>query len=265
MHSSSITHSSSGRRRRRRSSRQSAFAHVKRLLWPAEASLATRLGVWGLVFVLAFLGVHGTKQGLANLQVIHVENQLKYWYKLGKVASPASMESALFSIERARELHPDNPYQLTLHARLLEWRGFSGGTSAAEDYRAALSLYQQAAALRPLWPDSWAEMAQLKLRLFEFDEDLDRYLARAAALGPYTPAVHNAIVQAGLPRLPVLKALEDERMEMLKTHMVRGIKDHRSRNTVLTQVSMYRQEREICDWLTESQLFERLPGICKAG
>lgn len=224
--------------------------------------LATRLGVWGVVFVLVFFGVLGARQGLANLQVIHVENQLKYWYKLGKVASPASMDSALSAIERARALHPDNPYQLTLHARLLEWRAFSGGSSATEDYQTALSLHQQAAALRPLWPDSWAEMAQLKIRLFEFDQDLDNYLERAASLGPYTPAVHIAIVQAGLPRLP---ALHDERREMLKIHMTRGIKDPRSRDAVLTQVSMYRLEREVCGWLVESQQFDKLPGICKAG
>lgn len=254
-------HSPSGRRRRRRSSgRQSGFARVKRLLWPADVPLAARVSVWGLVLVLAFLSITGAKQGLANLQVIHVENQLKYWYKLGRVASPASMDSALSAIERARELHPDNPYQLTLHARLLEWRAFSGGSSATEDYRAALTLHQQAAALRPLWPDSWAEMAQLKIRLFEFDQDLDKYLARAASLGPYTPAVHTAIVQAGLPRLP---ALHDERREMLKTHMIRGIADHRSRDAVLTQVSMYMQEREVCGWLAESELNENLPGICK--
>lgn len=259
MHSPSITHSPSGRRRRRRSSRPSGFARVKRLLWPANVPLAARLGVWALVIVLVYLSVMGTKQGMANLQVIHAENQLKYWYKLGKVASPASMDSALAAIERARELHPDNPYQLTLHARLLEWRAFSGGASAIEDYRAALSLHQQAAALRPLWPDSWAEMAQLKIRLFEFDQDLDRYLARAASLGPYTPAVHIAIVQAGLPRLP---ALHDERRETLKTHMIRGITDHRSRDAVLTQVSMYMQEREVCGWLAESELSGNLPSIC---
>ncbi|MCK7598392.1 VpsP family polysaccharide biosynthesis protein [Microbulbifer sp. CAU 1566] len=247
------------RRRRRSRKRMGVMPKLRAALWPAQVGPLQKGSTWLAIFLLLALCVHAGSMGLAYLQVVTAENQLKYWYKLGKVPSAASMESAMAAIERANELHPDNPYQLTLQARLLEWRAYNAGEVVAEDYRAALALYQQAAALRPLWPDSWAEMAQIKVRLGEFDADMDRYLVRASELGPYTPAVHLAVVQAGLPRLP---ALVGNQRTLLQTHLIRGFQDPRSKKQTLTLVEQYGQQPLVCQWLSGSEEVTKAPKFC---
>mgnify|MGYP000029450485 CR=1 FL=1 len=226
------------------------------IVWPERLGLGGKLGTWAAVALLGYLSVHASALGLAHLQVLRVENQLKYWYKLGKVASPASLESALAAIERANALHPDNPYQLTLQARLLEWRAYNAGQVIVEDYREALSLYQHAAKLRPLWPDNWAEMAQVKVRLNEFDADLNRYLVRADQLGPYTPAVHMAVAQANLPRLSLLVG---DQVVLLETHVLRGVQDQRSKSQVLDLVRHYGREEWLCGLVSQVEGV-KLPG-----
>ncbi|WP_158681672.1 VpsP family polysaccharide biosynthesis protein [Microbulbifer pacificus] len=247
--------SSSGRRRRRSRRRASPAAKFLSYIWPSDVSAARKLGVWVSVAALVWLSAHAAALGLAHLQVLRVENQLAYWYKRGEVASSASMVSALKAIEQANRLHPDNPYQLTLQARLLEWRAYNGGNIVPQDYRDALRLHQRAAALRPLWPDSWADMAQLKIRLGEFDGDLDHYLTRADQLGPYTPAVHLAIAQANLPRLPTLSGGQQE---LLKTHLIRGVQDHRTKNQVIGLVEQYNRQPQVCPWLEGEKHFQKL-------
>jgi len=239
--------SSSGRRRRRRSRKRDSIAvKVLSFMWPEQVGFTRKLGTWLAVVVLIYLSAHAGALGLAHLQVLRVENQLNYWYKRGEVPSTASMVSALSAIEQANRLHPDNPYQLTLQARLLEWRGYNNGNVIPQDYRAALALHQRAAALRPLWPDTWAEMAQIKVRLNEFDSALDGYLSRANELGPYTPAVHVAFAQANLIRVP---SLSSEQLGLLETHVVRGLRDHRSKGQVTELIERYGQQSLACQWL----------------
>lgn len=247
MHNQSLAEPTSSGRRRRRSHKRRGFArNLWRFVWPEQVGFTRKLGTWLAVVALIYLSGHAGALGLAHLQVLRVENQLDYWYKRGAVPSAASLVSAFDAIEQANRLHPDNPYQLTLQARLLEWRGYNNGDVIPQDYRAALALHQRAAALRPLWPDTWAEMAQLKVRLNEFDSVLDGYLNRAHELGPYTPAVHVAIAQANLPRLPSLAA---EQRALLQAHVLRGVQDHRTRAQVISLVELYGWQKQACQWL----------------
>ncbi|WP_160154369.1 VpsP family polysaccharide biosynthesis protein [Microbulbifer sp. ALW1] len=259
MHTQASIESPRTPRRRRSRKRVGVIPKLRAALWPAQVGPLQKGCTWLAICLLLALCVHAGSMGLAYLQVVTAENQLKYWYKLGKVPSDASMESAMAAIERANELHPNNPYQLTLQARLLEWRAYNAGQVIPEDYRAALALYQQAVALRPLWPDSWAEMAQVKVRLNEFDADMDRYLVRASELGPYTPAVHLAVVQSGLPRLP---ALEGNLRTLLQTHLVRGFQDHRSKKQIQALIEQYGQQPLACQWLSAAEEVAKAPKFC---
>ncbi|WOX04850.1 VpsP family polysaccharide biosynthesis protein [Microbulbifer pacificus] len=248
--------SSSGRRRRRRSRARNSFAaKALSFVWPEQVGFARKLGTWLTVVALIYLAGHAGALGLAHLQVIRVENQLEYWYKRGEVPSSAAMVSALNAIEQANRLHPDNPYQLTLQARLLEWRAYNDGNVIPQDYRAALALHQRAAALRPLWPDTWGEMAQIKARLNEFDSVLEGYLKRANQLGPYTPAVHVAVAQTYLPRLPLLGG---DQLALLEAQLLRGVYDHRSRNQIIGLVELYGQQGPVCQWLQGEKGVQKL-------
>nr|WP_010133592.1 VpsP family polysaccharide biosynthesis protein [Microbulbifer agarilyticus] len=244
--SASAKPASGARRRRRSRKRTSLFDKVAAVVWPAERSVPAKLGIWLAVLLLFVMSIQGGRLGLAHLDVLRVENQLRYWQKLGRVASPASVEAALVAIARANRLHASNPYQLTLQANVLEWRAYSpvanGGQVVEADYRTALALHKQAAELRPLWPDTWAEMAQAKVRLNEFDAELEQILTRADQLGPYTPAVHLAVIQAGLPHWSGLSGAQRERFDR---HVARGLADHRVRKHVTDMFRFYGLEQKL--------------------
>lgn len=211
-----------------------------------------------LLVVLGGLSVHAGSMGLAHLQVIRVENDLNRWQEAGGVASLEAIESALLAIDRAIRLHRDNPYQLTLKAHLLAWRAYIvGGESAVTDDRAALELYRRAAALRPLWPNNRAEMINVKLNLNQLDRELDELLRQADKLGPYTPAVHAAIVRAGL-------ATRRQHGQLLQRHLLRGLRDHRSRGRLEQLVRQYGQEAIACQWLNQAPEPRPNPKFCEA-
>jgi len=187
---------------------------------------------------------------------MHAEHAMERWQVRGKVESERSMGDALASIDRAMQLHPDNPYLISLKARALEWRAYSNG-GAAKDYLQALTLYREAARLRPIWPDTRAEIINVKLNLGQQDPELDNLVQRAHQLGPYTPAVHNAIVRAELAR-------GNTTSELLQTHLLRGVQDHRSRGQVLQLVESYNQQDAACQLLSQNQDLKYRPRFCQS-
>lgn len=249
----------SRRRRRRRSRKRTGFgARVVGAFrfweqeWFRRAS-RVRLAVFGVLLALLFsLAWHAASMGLAHLQVLRVEHSLAHWAKQGRAPAASSLEQAFTAIDSAISLHPDNPYQLTLKARLLGWRAFTTADEnfPRDDYERALALYRRAAALRPLWPESWAEMIDVKLNLGEVDEELERFIQRADTLGPYTPAVHIAVVRAGFAQL---QRYPFQNPPLLEKHLLRGLKDHRSRKQVLGLVEQFGQQAYVCRLLARMQ------------
>lgn len=214
-----------------------------------------------LIMFFVDLSVHAVSRSLAHLQVIRVENSLQQWNDAGQVSSSQAMIDALDAIERAIHLHTDNPYQLTLKAGLLEWRGFSlrEGDAAQADFRQALNLQRRAAALRPLWPETWAEMAGLKLRLNQLDKELDFFLAQADKTGPYTPLVHTTMTRAGFTQLAHYPF---RTVPLLQQHLLRGLIDPRTTREVKELVYQYKQEKMTCRWLAQADEPKPKVGFC---
>ncbi|WP_345550378.1 VpsP family polysaccharide biosynthesis protein [Microbulbifer aestuariivivens] len=198
-----------------------------------------------LLFLLLALVWRAGSCGLAHLQVVAVENVLKRWQQSGQLTSERDLELALKGIDRAIALHRNNPYQLSLKARLLEWRAYASPEAEGRtaDYRAALALYKEAAELRPMWPQTWAEMINVKLNLAEVDEELQAMIRRADKVGPYTPAVHSAIVRGGYA---MQQLYPFARPPLLEQHLLRGLTDRRSHADIQRLVQEYDQRVSAC-------------------
>ena len=88
---------------------------------------------------------------------------------------------------------PANMVQL--HKRRVE------GASAPEsslDLERALGYYRQALALRPAWPYTWVDIAQLKITRQRIDAEFALAMQRALTLGPWQKAVQASIASGGL-------------------------------------------------------------------
>ncbi|MBI3147074.1 MAG: hypothetical protein HYZ17_00975 [Betaproteobacteria bacterium] len=72
-------------------------------------------------------------------------------------------------------------------------------------YRQALEHLRRAAALRPTSPYTQANIALAKLGLGEIDAEFDRALLAAERNGPWEPAVHYVMLEAGMTHWAALR------------------------------------------------------------
>ncbi len=72
-------------------------------------------------------------------------------------------------------------------------------------YRQALEHLRRAAALRPTSPYTQANIALAKLGLGEIDAEFDRALLAAGRNGPWEPAVHRVMLEAGMSHWAALR------------------------------------------------------------
>ena len=64
--------------------------------------------------------------------------------------------------------------------------------------REAYTHYKKAISLRPTWPYAWVNLALVKYRLGETDDEFYYALHKADELGPWEPGVQRVIVDIGL-------------------------------------------------------------------
>ena len=95
-------------------------------------------------------------------------------------------------------------------ARLHESRG---------EYEQALERYRIATKARPASPGAWGDIARLKLRLAEFDGELDNAIRSASRLGPWEPDVQLVIADVAMQEAAVKNAqiAYDRALALVKT------------------------------------------------
>lgn len=85
--------------------------------------------------------------------------------------------------------------------RVWEWQQYTLPTAAPEarpSRMAALEAYRNATQLRPTWPYTWVDLALVKLRLGEVDEELVNALEQGLQTGPWRSKSLARIAQVGL-------------------------------------------------------------------
>lgn len=212
------------------------------------------------LLLLTYLAIKAGSLGLANLQIIKAENIFAQWAVKGQVSTVEQWRKAYAAVERSLSLHPGNPHNFTLQARLFEWRGLSESSDDSQsDFHRALELHQRAAELRPLWPYTWAEMAALKIRLNEIDEQLTVYIERAQATGPYTDKVHEVVVAYGL----VLMAADPfSKIAGFKEQTLRGLQNPHSTKRVRELIEQNGRDALVCRWITQANEDQKDAGMC---
>jgi hypothetical protein len=71
-------------------------------------------------------------------------------------------------------------------------------SQASTDLETALGFYRQSLALRPAWPQAWADVASLKITQEHIDAEFALALQRALTLGPWESSIQAGIAGGGL-------------------------------------------------------------------
>ena len=130
---------------------------------------------------------------MADIYHRNVNSYLDYWaekyQKQGSEfhISASEMTLAVRNAEKAQKWQPDDPKQLLLLAKVLQWRAFLEPDIKLDfrDIPEELDLIRQAVALRPAWPYGWIVLAEAKARHSQIDAEFNQILIQAVTLGPW--------------------------------------------------------------------------------
>ncbi|NMH65375.1 hypothetical protein [Shewanella salipaludis] len=182
--------------------------------------------------------------GLANAYHFKSRHYIDIWNLEAKL-TPPEFEDALSAAQRAYELEPGNPhYQLTL-AKVMEWGAFAGIYQI--DTSLSTSLYRQAIAQRPNWPNAYADYAY---HLAFFRRDLAAawpQLSLALDYGPFTPEVLRQVLVVGFNFWPELSA--GQKLLVLQSAHKLVLANGRHYQLVNKLARQYRRSGALCSYL----------------
>ncbi|KEA64210.1 hypothetical protein ADIMK_1456 [Marinobacterium lacunae] len=163
---------------------------------------------------------------LAGVSSAQAEMFLRDWSSKKTPPSEPAWQAAQAAAERSVSLVPgtNGDYWDRL-GRVYEWRYLSqpfGADSAQASRERALEGYRASVKARPLWPYTWTQLAFIKLRLLQFDDEFDQALVQAFKLGPWRMNVQAQLAEVGMitwPQLnPEQKASTWESLERTLRH-----------------------------------------------
>ena len=168
------------------------------------------------MFLLA-LSVAAAALGMADVYRHEATMLIGDWYTSQgeKEAQDWTWEQAQRYLWLTNSLAPFAPQILSDLGQLYELRsGEDPGPEACADLEQALGYYRQSLALRPAWPDAWADVALLKVTQENIDAEFAFALQRALALGPWETRVQASIAGGALSvwdKLPMTIQTDVER------------------------------------------------------
>lgn len=208
--------------------------------------------VAGLSVLLIYLGARLTLAGVADFQT---RAFLTDWESRRTPPSAQAWSVAYASAARATTVFP------VPQGRYLERLGYVhawqhhhaplGAAHAGASRHAARDAYRAATRARPTWPYAWLALAEVKLRLLEFDPEFHHALAQVHALAPWRPSINHRLALLGLTAWPQLAAaqrsasLESARRALAHLNAI-------SATALFTQASVAGQGPTLCNSLEDA-------------
>ncbi|MGB0664072.1 MAG: hypothetical protein ACPGMR_09825 [Pontibacterium sp.] len=188
---------------------------VKTILGKGAAVLVMALCAYGVVNL--------SKIAFADVAAYQVEYAIKGWLGERRTPTPEEIEKNLKQIEVALAWEPTNPNYLHqkgllhIYDSLKSW----GTDDFLPKSQLALTTYREASRIRPMWPNTWARIAQVKAHQKVFDYEFERAIKNAVTYGPWEPQVHVTVGDAGMFGW---HSLSPETQTLVAQNIYRGIK-----------------------------------------
>lgn len=182
----------------------------------ADFSRPTRIFVFMLLAALPFVIYWTAQRGLADLVGQEVRYQIDRW-RAGKwVPDALKLDVMQTELNKARDLDPANPNLLEdlgrFHAFRVE-RGQAFDPEVRAMRQQALVRFHQALEWRPTSGHAYVNVALMKYRLGEIDQEFSQSLLQAMRRSPWEPQVQLLSIELGLA---TWQALADPLRETLK-------------------------------------------------
>ncbi len=168
--------------------------------------------------------------GLADIYARPSITVLEKWRSGDITLNGDDWDKLRADLSYALEHDPDNPdiheyLALAIEGRFAEFA--PENKEAMPPRREAYAHYKKSISLRPTWPYAWVNLALVKYRLGETDNEFYHALHKADELGPWEPGVQRVIVDIGLHNWNSLS--RDERkfvMSIIDKSLNHSIREH---------------------------------------
>lgn len=202
------------------------------------------------LIVISCYGIYSAyKHKSASLDFYFSSNELAKWQENGAITTQESYSLALNSISNARSFHPSNAFYIDLHAQIIEWGVVSGmEDKSLLDY--SKQQYIKSIQYRPMWPVTWANLAMIKLRKFEYDEQLLFYLQQAKKMGPHTNEVNVLYAKLGLILYSNNHPFYLHIKEKSRDSLLATLYDHNTRKQMIDMIKDTNNIRQVCRWFS---------------
>lgn len=140
---------------------------------------------------------------VADISFYQAQRVERQWLKGGGSVSEAQLAQVGEELDQALALAGPHPDYLQAKARLVSWQILSGYISA-ESIDAGMTTARENLAMRPYWPNGWAEFALLKVLSGQVDSEFWQAFNHAQQLGPWEASVFTNLLNAGLGAWPAL-------------------------------------------------------------
>jgi hypothetical protein len=164
---------------------------------PSAGSFFAVLMAGGLLTIVYL----SAARGMADVVAQEPRYEIERW-RTGKLTPDSLKLNAIQAeLHKARDLDPLNPNILEdlgrFYAARVE-RGQSHEPVVRETRQQSLAYFRQALELRPTSGHAWVNVALMKFRLGEIDQEFSQSLAQALHRSPWEPQVQLLAIELGL-------------------------------------------------------------------
>lgn len=201
------------------------------------------------ILFIALVGfLNAFRFGAASLDYYTVRNYLELWTSEGGAQTQENYNTAKSAINTATILHHSHPHYIELSAQITEW-GHVSGFEPDMSLQQAENTYLAATKIRPLWPVTWANLAMLKWRKQEFDDEMLKYLNNADKLGPQKAEVHLLFAQLGLSLYQANQPFYTRIKESVQSRIFKGLRASQVSTKLVSFIKQSGHKKTVCRWL----------------
>jgi hypothetical protein len=202
------------------------------------------------ILLLGTVGLfNALKFGGASLDYLSVKSIIASWQNNAAIGSQEEFDEVNASITNAQMLHGSHPLYAELAGQLQEW-GAVSGYADSDALHLAKEHYLATTRLRPLWPVTWANLAMVKWRLNEFDEEMMSFLNKADELGPYTKEVNVLFTRLGISLYQANHPMYSDIKETVHERIRKGLQNEQARKEILDFIDSTQSLEAVCRWIS---------------
>jgi len=203
------------------------------------------LAVVLLAIAVLFTAYVAGKRGLANAWYYQAEYFYSDWEQSSTVGSQPRYHTAVNALDKALSLDPSHPKYWHLMGRL-KLLGVNVGYEPDAVLDVVKQHFLKSTENRPMWPDTWLDLARLNNYMEGLNDDTRLYMHNALQTGPYIDLVVWGVAEILLDNW---MWLSDTDKSLLEGVLRKASKQPKALKLIFESATRFEKQDVVCDVL----------------